>query len=101
MYYDREKVNFYRQQFPKGTKIELISMNDPYREMPAGLKGIVDHVDDACQIHCDWENGSGLALIPGVDKFRAVKEQEQTAENNHINGREPAIEAEDEEDMEL
>jgi len=101
MYHDREKVNFYRHEYPKGTKIELISMDDPYREMPSGLKGIVNHVDDACQIHCDWENGSGLALIPGVDKFRIVKEQEQSAENNRINQSETVFETESEEDMEL
>lgn len=44
-------------------------MEDPYREMPAGLTGIVDSVDDLGQIHCHWENGSSLALIPGVDHF--------------------------------
>jgi len=79
MNYNKAKAEYYKKQYPEGTQIELISMNDPYRDMPAGLKGIVTVVDDACQIHCSWENGSSLALIPGVDSFRIPKEQEQTA----------------------
>jgi len=101
MHYDLEKIKLYRLQYPKGTKIELINMDDPYRDMPAGLKGIVDHVDDACQIHCDWENGSGLALIPGVDEFRIVREQEQDEKNDLIDQSESALDAESSEDMEL
>ena len=37
--------------------------------MPPGLKGKVDMVDDAGQIHVNWENGSSLALVPAVDSF--------------------------------
>lgn len=37
--------------------------------MSPGLKGKVDMVDDAGQIHVNWENGSSLALVPGVDSF--------------------------------
>lgn len=70
----------FRIMYPEDTKIELISMDDPYRDMPKGLKGIVSFVDDACQIHCDWENGSTLALIPGVDSFCIVREREESAE---------------------
>jgi hypothetical protein len=92
-----EKAKYYRQQYPKDTKIELISMDDPYREMPPGLKGIVTSVDDACQIHCVWENGSSLALIPGVDSFRIVREQEQAAEDKHSK---QTRDTEDEEDLE-
>ena len=51
-------------------------MEDPYCEMPAGLTGIVDSVDDLGQIHCHWENGSSLALIPGVDHFHQDMTQE-------------------------
>lgn len=67
-----------RKQYPEGTKIVLDEMDDPYRkDMTAGLKGIVVHVDDQAQIHCAWENGSSLTLIPGEDKFHKNAEQEQ------------------------
>jgi len=72
MNYNKSKVERYREKYPAGTEVELIYMDDPCTYMHAGLKGVVDFVDDACQIHCRWENGSGLALIPGVDKFRVV-----------------------------
>ena len=40
-----------RDEYPKGTRVELVEMNDPYRDMPPGLKGIVQMVDDAGGIH--------------------------------------------------
>jgi len=65
-----------KKRYPVGTKIELISMNGE-NQMPSGLKGTVDMVDDIGQVHVDWENGSTLALIPGVDNFKKLPEQEQ------------------------
>ena len=56
------------QQYPKGTRLKLISMEDPHG-VPEGTVGEVELVDDIGQIHMKWENGSGLALIPEVDKF--------------------------------
>lgn len=55
----------------KGTKIKLISMyNEP--QMPTGLIGTVEFIDDVQQIHIKWENGSSLALIPAIDKFEIL-----------------------------
>ena len=76
--YDRSFAERIRKQYPVGTKIILDEMNDPFRkDMVSGLRGIVDHVDDAAQIHCIWQNGSSLALIPGEDQFHTDTEQEQ------------------------
>lgn len=52
-----------RKAFPKGAEIELIYMDDPYREMPRGLKGRVDSVDDIGTIHAAWENGNSLGAV--------------------------------------
>lgn len=38
-------------------------------QMEKGLKGTVNSIDDAGQIHVDWDNHSTLALIPGKDIF--------------------------------
>lgn len=67
--YDRDFIEGIRQDYPAGTKVVLDRMDDPYRDMPPGLKGIVNHVDGIGQIHCTWENGSSLALVPGEDSF--------------------------------
>ena len=54
-----------------GKTVELISMDD-IQAPPIGTRGKVVYVDDAGQVHVKWENGSSLALIPGVDKFKVV-----------------------------
>jgi len=61
-----------RLQYPEGTKVKLISMDDPYCPVVPGTIGVVDFVDDAGQIHVKWQSGSGLALIPGVDHFEEI-----------------------------
>ena len=43
-----------REQYPKGCTVELIHMSDPYRDMPAGMKGVVQFVDDGGGIHINW-----------------------------------------------
>ena len=55
-----------------GTKVELIEMQGE-QQMPKGLRGVVTHIDDAAQIHVKWQNGSSLAIIPEVDRFRVIK----------------------------
>lgn len=57
-------------KYPKGTPITLINMKgEP--QMAEGLKGVVTSVDDAGQIHVNWENGSTLALNEDTDSFTA------------------------------
>ena len=41
-----EVLESIRKQYPKGSRVRLIEMNDQYRDMPAGLEGTVLHVDD-------------------------------------------------------
>ena len=64
-------VDFLRKTYPVGCKVELHFMDDP-QAPPSGTKGEVMFVDDIGQIHVKWENGSSLALIPGVDSFSKV-----------------------------
>ena len=68
-----EVLDQLRKDYPPGTHVELIEMCDPYRNMPAGLKGTVDHVDDAGGIHISWENGSSLAALHGIDRIRKLE----------------------------
>ena len=46
------------------------------QEYPPGTRGTVDHVDDAGQVHPIWDNGRTLAIVPEVDSFRKLTEQE-------------------------
>lgn len=51
---DRKQVERIRKMYPEGTQICLDEMEGE-RNMPSGLKGKVCYVDDAGQIHVNWE----------------------------------------------
>lgn len=63
------EVNRIRERFPVGAQIVLNSMGDDPNPIGPGTKGTVRHVDDAGTVHCVFENGRMLGLIPGVDSF--------------------------------
>lgn len=65
------KMQMLREQYPKGTRIELVSMDDP-QAPPVGTRGTVVCVDDAFQLVMQWDNGQTLSLIPGIDGFKKV-----------------------------
>lgn len=67
----REEVELIKSMFPVGTKIRLLSMDDP-QPVAMDTIGIVDFVDDEGQIHMKWDNGRTLALIYGIDQFEKV-----------------------------
>lgn len=63
---------FYKDAYPEGTKILLVEMKNDPNPVPRGTKGVVDHVDDAPTIHCKFENGRYLGVVPEVDVFRKI-----------------------------
>lgn len=72
----REQIERLRKQYPAGTIVALISMEDA-QSPPSGTLGKIHGVDDAGSILVSWQNGSSLSLIPEVDDFRIIKEAEQ------------------------
>ena len=62
-----------KEKYTEGTRIELNIMKGE-SQMPSGLKGTVTHVDDAGQVHIDWDNGSTLALNVVEDSFKIIDE---------------------------
>nr|DAQ42281.1 MAG TPA: protein of unknown function (DUF4314) [Caudoviricetes sp.] len=73
----REQIAALRQRYPRGTRVELLGMDDP-QAPPTGSIGEVMGVDDAGQILVRWETGSSLSMIPGVDSFRIVQKGGQS-----------------------
>ena len=61
-----------RKQYPKGTKLQMITMGNEKYPVPPGTVGEVTYIDDIGSIHMKWENGSSLAIIPKVDSFRVA-----------------------------
>lgn len=71
--YSRESYRrFYKDTYPEGTRVLLVEMGNDPRPVPAMTKGTVDSVDDAPIIHCKFDNGRCLGIIPGVDAFRKI-----------------------------
>ena len=67
----REQVARLREQYRKGMKVRLISMDD-MQAPPPGTIGEISGVDDAGSVMVRWETGSSLSLIPGEDRFEIV-----------------------------
>jgi len=77
-YWDRLEKEAKRTKaaYPEGTRLMLLHMDDAHAPVPEGTKGTVKHVDDLGQIHMEWDNGRTLAIVPGVDSFRTLTEEE-------------------------
>ena len=68
----KEIVEQVRRQYPVGTRVELLHMDD-VQAPPIGTKGTVTGGDDTGSLMVDWDNGSGLNVIYGVDRVRKVE----------------------------
>lgn len=79
---ERKFTEHMKRCYPPGTRLVLLSMDDPYAPVPSGTKGTVVHVDDAAKIHMKWDNGRTLALVHGEDSFRKLTDEELAEEQN-------------------
>lgn len=68
----QETVKRIRKMYPKGTRVELIQMDDPYTRLRPGDKGTVQFVDDTATIFVVWDSGSGLGIVYGKDRVRKL-----------------------------
>ena len=75
----RRLAKIYKDQFPAGTRIICLHMDDPY-PVKDNTRGTVVVVDDAAQIHVKWDNGGSLALVSPEDKFRRLTPEEVAEE---------------------
>ena len=71
----RETVERLREQYPIGTRVELVRMEDEYRKLALGEKGTVTGVDDIGTIHVNWDCGSCLGIAYGEDLCKKVVEE--------------------------
>lgn len=82
--FERQFAERMKSNYEPGTRLELISMDDPYSKIPPGTRGTVMCVDDIGTIHVKWDNGSGLGLVPGEDAFRRLTPAEIEEETNSV-----------------
>ncbi len=66
--------------YPPGTRILLLQMGDDPHPIEAGTRGTVVAVDDIGTLHCHFDNGRQLGIVPREDAFRKLTEEELTEE---------------------
>ena len=71
--------------YPKHTKVQLVHMRDEYAP-PEGTIGYVTSVDDMGTIHVNWQNGSSLGLVEGVDIFYVLSRPYEAMAHIHSLG---------------
>ena len=67
----KETVERIRKEYPVGTRVELVQMDDP-QAPPVGTKGTVRGVDDISSIMVAWDNGCGLSVAYSEDICRKL-----------------------------
>lgn len=77
----RGRIEFYKEHYPVGTRVQLDKMGDDPRPVPAGTKGTVVAVDDIDTLHVKFDNGRALGICPEVDSFHKISEQTEVQDN--------------------
>ena len=72
MFFDYQKAQRMKERYPSGTRIRLNSMEDPYAHIAPGTEGTVNFVDDIGTLHCTFDNGRTLGVVPGEDGFSVL-----------------------------
>lgn len=65
----RKMIERIKKLYPSGCRVELVQMDDPYSKLAPGERGTVTHVDDTGTVFVNWDCGSVLGVIYGVDRI--------------------------------
>lgn len=71
----KAEIECLRDFFSAGTRIELIEMDDPQAPAP-GTLGSITGIDDTGSLLVQWDTGSSLNVLYGVDRVRKVSDNE-------------------------
>lgn len=71
-----------KDNYPPGTRIVLLRMGDDPRPVENNTRGTVMAVDDIGTLHCAFDNGRSLGVVPGEDSFRKLTDEELAEEQS-------------------
>ena len=58
----------------------LLGMGNDPNAVESGTRGTVRVVDDIGTLHCNFDNGRSLGVVPGEDSFRKLTDEELAEE---------------------
>ncbi len=82
-------AEYYKAEYPSGTRIMLLSMGEDIHRINDNTRGTVMAVDDIGTLHCRFDNGRSLGVVPGEDSFRKLTKEElaeEQEENQDMDG---------------
>ena len=71
-----QQAKRYQAEYSPGTRIMLLSMGRDPNPVEDQTRGTVRVVDDIGTLHCSFDNGRSLGVVPGEDSFRKLTEEE-------------------------
>lgn len=57
------------------TRVRLLYTSDEHTKLRPGAEGTISFIDSMRTIHVDWDDGSTLGLIPGVDSWEVLSKK--------------------------
>lgn len=78
-YPGREIVEKLRKEYPKGSRIRLLEMDDS-QAPPVGTEGTVLDVDDIGSLVVHWDNGSSLNVVYEIDRVEKINRKDSLNE---------------------
>jgi hypothetical protein len=85
----KKTIERLREKYPTGSPVRLVAIDDPYSKLTPGACGRVKFIDDIGTIFVNWDCGSGIGVVHGVDRIECLDEK------NYLKNAELDIEGEE------